>query len=552
MKLHRAAAVLLLLVALMAWLGFRHLIAPWPLAPAKLNIFIITIDSLRPGHLSAYGYGRPTSPNLERLAREGVRFDRVINQASWTNAALISMWTSRYPSVHGVEGRSDSFPAGALSPLHLLRNAGYATPGISYLTQTPNYANLGFQPTRERDPLAWLDAHPQRPFFLWLHLTGPHLPYDPKPASLARFDPDGRIVGGANPAVLKTLRQEVIIKRGTLRLGEAERRAIAALYDAEVLEEDAEIGRYLEGLRARGLEDSTLVIVGADHGEELGDHGHVGHASTSLAGTLYQEVIQVPLIMRLPGVLPRGARVPHLVEGVDLMPTLFDLLRLPPLPWRAGRSLLPLLFDRRPAWEHLAFAETTPCGFQCPEGDQPRLRMLQSPRWKYIQTARGQVIEREELYDLEADAQETRDLAARQPQVRAQFAARLQVIRAANEEQRHGLLPPPGAVPPAEDGGGVVVLAPKPGEVLTFAATGGRIVVRLGGEPGSRYRIQYDIGEETYRVRGELHLEGGEHIYGPFSPALWLRFLLYNPWRFRVAREGSSHWSAWISFRLAS
>lgn len=551
----RISLVSMAVLALTGWLAFRSLALPWPDVPRRPNVFVITVDSLRADHLGAYGYGRPTSPNLDRLAREGVLFERLITQASWTNASLVSVWTSRYPSVHGVEGRGVNVPAGLTTPLHQLQAAGYAVPGVSYLTQTKNYANLGFQRAAQRDPLAWLDANSDRPFFLWVHLIHPHLPYKPEPDSLARFDKGERLLAAADAQVIRTVRRHVIIKRGALLIGEAERVAIASLYDGEVFEADREVGRLLDGLKARGLADSTLVIVSADHGEELGDHGHVGHASTSLAATLYQELVQAPLIMRFPGVLPRGRRAPQLVEGIDLMPTVLDLLRIPRPAGLQGRSMAPLLFDRRAAWPERAFAETTLCGFQCRTDDGLRLRMVRTPRWKYIERSRGARREAVELYDLARDPTEQNNLAEEAPAHRQRLATLLEEIQASNQRRRREMIYAPlqlAAQPRAAAEGALEVLAPRHGEVLSHGGNSGVIVVRWKGNAARRYRIQYDIGRAEYRLRGEFDVTGTEHVYGPFSKAFWSRFILYNPWRFRVAPEGSSAWSHWITFQVAS
>ncbi|MFQ5830763.1 MAG: sulfatase-like hydrolase/transferase, partial [Candidatus Methylomirabilia bacterium] len=183
------------------------------------SVLFITIDSLRPDHLSAYGYPRPTSPTLERLARRGVRFTQVINQASWTSAALVSTLTSLYPTVHGIDDRGKTLAPGVETPLLRLRQAGYAVPALSFLIALPEFERIGFEPATERDPERWLEANAGRQFFLWLHYEGPHLPYNPPAPYDRMFAPGRQPFPSAVLERVKPFLREPIIRRGEVTLG---------------------------------------------------------------------------------------------------------------------------------------------------------------------------------------------------------------------------------------------------------------------------------------------------------------------------------------------
>lgn len=163
--LTRLAAVLLCGMAV--W----NLVSPPDQAP-DLNVLLLTIDSLRPDHLGCYGYPRETSPNLDRLAREGVRFAQVINQTAWTTPSLVSVLTALYPETHGVDGRDKSTPLGLRTPMRALQRWGYAVPALCYLIALPECSNLGFTSVQEKDLFRWLEQNRHRRFVAEHHLEG--------------------------------------------------------------------------------------------------------------------------------------------------------------------------------------------------------------------------------------------------------------------------------------------------------------------------------------------------------------------------------------------
>jgi arylsulfatase A-like enzyme len=194
---------------------------------------------------------------------------------------------------------------------------------------------------------------------------------------------------------------------------ELDRPAVNALYDGEVRVFDDAVGRWVRKLEQLGLLEDTLIVILADHGEELLERGHVGHCSCNLKGTLYDECIRIPLILRLPGKLPAGRVVRRQVSQIDVMPTLLELAGLGVPDFVEGSSLLPLIWDETQSFREEAFAETTPAGWQSLPEDDREIWCLRTERWKLIlNTDAAGRSQRYELYDLTADPGETRDLYA--------------------------------------------------------------------------------------------------------------------------------------------
>jgi arylsulfatase A-like enzyme len=379
------------------------------------GVLFLSVDAFRADRISATGYQRPTTPVLDRWADEAVRFEQAISQSAWTSPGLVSLFTSLYPSVHGMDAQGKRFDGVTATPLHHLRKAGFRV--LGYAATGDNFADLGFEPERELRSVDRLFAALREVkdgrFFLWFHSRITHLPYNVLPQYEALFPPPARHL---TPNKLQRLLWQTVIRKGTVSFDAEDRPEIEALYDAKVREQDDALGAVLTELNALGLSERTLVVIVADHGEELLDHGFVGHASTSLAATLYDEILRIPLIIRVPGSGPRGI-VRDQVQQIDIMPTLFDLLGLNTRGAMQGRSLVPLMRGTPDPHPVPAFSETNPCGWQCPEErKRHRLKAVRTPEWKLIRgNANGD--DQRELYHLPTDPAERRNLAAARPDV---------------------------------------------------------------------------------------------------------------------------------------
>jgi len=375
--------IVLALVALLGGIGFRVL---RPTRPARPNILLITIDTLRADHLGSYGYAEARTPVLDALAHRGTRFTRAVASVPLTGPSHSSILTGLYPPVHGVRDNV-VFP---LSAAHeglpaILRRQGYRTGG--FVSAYPVAGSFGFsegfdefsegfheapnpgeaaaeRPANETidAALQWLGQGGDQPFFTWIHLYDPHTPYKPP----APFDRDFK----DRP------------------------------YDGEIAFTDSQIGRVTEWLRTSGHEADTVVTVVADHGESLGEHGEAAHAIL-----IYEATLHVPFMMAGPGVAGSGV-VDTPVSTVDVLPTLLGLVGLKAPPAVNGRDLGPALRGDRLAPEAL-YAESMFSRLNCRWSS---LRALVEGDWKLIQGTEP------ELYNLAADPSELSNLAVQEPE----------------------------------------------------------------------------------------------------------------------------------------
>ena len=413
-------------------------------AGARPNVLLIVADTLRADRLTPYGYGRDTSPHIARLlAERGATLEQAYSQAPWTLPSVASYLTSRYPGeLVGGELGSFGIPPEVPTLAERLRGAGYQTAG--FLANATLHQGNGFDRGFEtfytppavaesmllhadeinRRALPWLRARDGRPFFLYLHYIDPHDPYEnpETPGGRSRFFPEyagtisGRFVHGIH------------IGRVALPDPPNDVRQIQALYDSEVRYLDQRIAELLGALPAEVLSE-TLVVLTADHGEELFDHGGWKHGQT-----LYQEQIRVPLLARWDGRIPPASRLADPVRLLDLAPTILDAAGVEPEPTDQGVSLLAALrgveaLPRLPVFaEHLSSGPRRAAAIL--EGRKLMLFDRRSPfvpgdalqehLWRLDLSRLGRI----EVYDLAADAAERRDRSASEPQT----IARLQPV----------------------------------------------------------------------------------------------------------------------------
>jgi len=450
----------------------RSVAAPPPPSEGKAGpetpqgVILIWADTLRRDHLGAYGYARPTSPVVDRLAREGVLFRDCVGQASWTKVATPTLMTALYPSSHGVQDFPDRLPGSAVTLAEVYRDAGYATLSFSSILFTGKFSNLhqGFEEVQESSSLPegrssktareyvdrllpWLETHRDVPFFVFLHVSDPHDPYKPYPPYDALWaDPAGaseheRQLGEARKVITEPLlRAFGMPSREELVKAKIDPEAYAefdrAWYDGSIRGMDAEIGRLVERLRGLGLERKTLLVFTGDHGEEFYEHGRAFHGQS-----VYGEMNNMPLVVWGPGVVPAGRTVEQTVQTVDLMPTLLELsgLRIP--PGVQGHSLASLLSpgaadgrgtahasapDSRPAISEKA--ETKDAGGPPPRDTAAEAVVLGG--WKLIHnTKRPEGKPEFELYDHAKDPLDAHDVAAAHPEEVARLAKTLDAWR---------------------------------------------------------------------------------------------------------------------------
>ena len=390
------------------WLGIRkeHLLKA---DGSDSNVILITLDTVRTDHLGCYGSRDVATPNIDALARESVLFFDTNSHAPTTAPSHASILTGTYPLFHGVH-RNGGPPLDSrnITLAEVLRDKGYFT--AAFIGGFPLDAQFGFSQgfdlydqnfsqklgdkkwfgvfdnSRFQRPatevtdaaLKWLEDAPSKPLFIWLHYFDAHDPYEPPEPYKSQYPEQP--------------------------------------YRGEVAYVDAEMGRFLNGYQRKFDDQSTIIVLTADHGESLGQHGLFLHS-----WVLYQDTLWTPLLISAPE-LPQSKKIHALVRSIDIMPTVLDLLRLPQTSNNQGISLLPLMVGRNDyppkisyfesyTWRYFFFSESEAGGR--PERETGEGLGIRVGNWKFFERAsEGEVY----LFNLTEDPLEMTNLAAKYPE----------------------------------------------------------------------------------------------------------------------------------------
>lgn len=308
----------------------------------KPNIVLIIIDTLRADHLGCYGYYRDTSPSIDSLAETGITFLNVHGQSSWTLPAITTIFTGLNVKEHGAGRRGNSVYAMSYDvptiPL-LLKREGYSTMGIFnvFLLSEQFGFNKGFDRfscewlgdgragVSVDEAIEWISEYDNpSPFFLSLHVFDPHDPYDPPAPYDELFTPSGAQGKTWWPALVD----------GSLDSSEENREHLVGLYDGEIAWTDSQLERLFAHLRDLNLDENTIIIIVADHGEEFLDHNSVGHGYT-----MHQEIVHVPIIIAGPGI-PIDSLNTSDRSQTDILPTILAIASADKPDHLNGYSLL--------------------------------------------------------------------------------------------------------------------------------------------------------------------------------------------------------------------
>jgi len=389
----------------------------------KPNVFVFLLDTVRQDALSCYGEHAGLTPNIDALAVDGVRFDQAISTSGWTLPAVASLMTGTWPTLHGGMGRGDmlmkireELPTAA----EVLRQSKYRTIGFANAAFVSPMIGVdrGFEVFNHKYNYNWdarradetIDAaiaelrrsHSQSGFY-FIHLFDAHLDYDP-PEPYANKYTSNRFV----PALPLTKEKILLLQTG--EDGKQPPRTkdvqyVKSLYEGEISFMDTHIGRFIDELKSLRLYDQATIIITSDHGEEFWEHGSFEHGHT-----LYNELIQIPLIIKFPSTVKPAKRViAEQVRLLDVMPTVFDIVGVEKPQSFIGESLVPLVNGEKK--QHLsAFSESTLYG---------ALRIaLRGPRYKYIEIlAKDGGRGKGELYDWRKDPEEKKDLSEDLPDI---------------------------------------------------------------------------------------------------------------------------------------
>lgn len=398
----------------------------------RWNLVLITLDTTRADGLSLLGGVEGATPNLDALGAESVVFDVAYSETNVTNPSHLSIMTGIGSLRHGVTSNFVKLPDGLDSLAQGLGRAGYATAG--FVAAQPLGRAFGWQgfdtlPEVEgvldavevtRRAVAWLEEPRDQPFFMWVHYWNPHTMYEPPDEVFEQFYQGDPTAGDGPPIATAPFFERAshfgVGERLKRWLGDVRDPAWPrAKYTAELHYTDREVGRLLAGLDRSGLAGDTLIVVTADHGESLGEHGiyyaHVG---------VYEEVLRIPLLLRVPGLPPRRSAVP--VWTLDVAPTVAALLGVELRHTMDGLSLVSALHGEPD--EALLQRRR----FVHPHASN-RAVAIREGHWKLIWPIerRDRVLGNEvELFDLSEDPAEEHNLAADRPEQVARLRAAIE------------------------------------------------------------------------------------------------------------------------------
>jgi arylsulfatase A-like enzyme len=490
------------------------------------SVLWITGESLRASALHCYGNPLPTSPNVDALARRGVLFRECINASGWTSESMVSNLLSLYSPVHGVVTRGRHIPPAWYTPLEYLGDAGYAIPRMQLVQMNINYMHLGFNHKEASfiSPAQWLRRHKKQhgkqPFFLWYHLENSHLPYNAPPGHKELFWSDSLIPNASAGERIRAVREQNIIPAGSVKFQRDEDlAAIAALYAGEVHWIDSEFGAIMKALDQLGLRERTIVVFSSDHGEEMLEHGNVGHSSTLRGGHLYDEILRVPLIVSCPGLLPEGLVKDAPVSSLDVMPTLLELLGMSGNMKLQGESLTPMIKGRSTARTLPLFSFSSYRGYQEPDPTRvvDCIRVARDERYKLISTLREGAAESFQLFDLNNDPGEMQDAQAQHPDEYDKFVKCLQSKITASASwpvsKERMLSPAAAAINPR-------LISPTPETQIVLKASGSVVQLEWTGDAKTEYLLEFHFGQtaskSTHKLPGDSRESesGKEYHFG--------------------------------------
>jgi len=439
-----------------------------------MNVILVVIDTLRAKNMSSYGYGKKTSPNIDRMASEGVLFVNSFGHANNTHPAFTTIFTGLYPITHRVVRMNGQYHLNhnkIKMMTELIRDAGYATLAADDLASTgrfvkaewlkrgfdvyKNYREIAEKENRsirrlfEINDLAFplLKEAKGKPFFMFHRSWDTHTPYNPRDQFKHMWyegDPNSRINLGSGEG-RKTLEKKPT-GRTTPSMKQPDPRDVKytiAQYDAAITDVDAAVGDLMAKLQELGIAEDTLVILTSDHGENLGEHEiFFSHRWP------YDDCIHIPIIFWCPKHIPQGKRIEAIAQQVDLAPTILELLGIEERSGFEGHSLVDVMRGRADdTYKYARMHATYP----------DVRRAIRTKEYKFIKTIPGCPYEpdwpKRELYDMKSDPNEVKNIIDNAPDVAAELEAEMDRWVAEKlakqpgwldpliEQARHGWLP---------------------------------------------------------------------------------------------------------------
>ncbi len=565
-----------------------------------VSVVLVSPDSLRADRLPPWNdQAAAPTPHLERLAARGTVFLNAWAASPWTAPSMVSIMTGLYPLSHGVAYRDDTTPTSLPTLPRLLASEGYEIGNFSFFSQISYFRNLGLGDAEAglnhatvADSFGrWLGTLPgDQRFFAWVHLLETHLPYGASGYRAKQASVDGS-------TGLVEAQVNAVVPVGSVDFEPGDRQRLVELYDRDVAEMDRALGRVLAALEAHGRLENTLIVFVADHGEELLDHGWIGHASTSIEAKLVPEILRVPLILAGPGIAA-GQMRRELVHQVDILPTVARLLGFEPPTFGDGVPLPGVLSGWR-GWNwgnrrQFAFFDSSPGGNLTPrERRGERIQGLTDGNCLIATRvapdapevirflAAGDAVGGDAVGDDTVGGDAVGGDAACGGDERRRLRDALGRWRHSQAEQRlavlarHGLGSAPSSDEIDDYAEVIEVLHPRPGERLRWQATGGQVLFEWAGAEatgaestaagksgrpaagalrkppsGGSYWIEYRLGRAPLQIEGSFQVAQQRIVFGPVPHGFWNDVAGYSPSRIRIADADNRQRSPWIEFEV--
>tara|TARA_R110002110_G_scaffold85816_6_gene223980 strand:+ start:18767 stop:20386 length:1620 start_codon:yes stop_codon:yes gene_type:complete len=510
--------------------------------PRPLNVIVLTVDSWRADSATA-----ETMPKLFEAARSGVVFTNHRAISGWTGPNVVAVLTGLSSFEQGLHARGNSLPADLDLPTKRARQLGWQVTGLQAFMLIDLFKNLGieFDPGAELE--TWIEDRnrDRQKFFLWYHYLQTHLPYD----SPGEGDADNATPPD-DPELSR--RQESVrtlpaIAADAVAFRPSDQEWVRSAYMRGVRDFDSWFGEFWEFFEASGLRDSTVLVVTADHGEELLERGLVGHASTTRAGHLYEEIVRIPLFVwappeRLP-VAP-GSRLSSPTDHLMIAPTIADIVGLE-APSNSGK---PRLWDS--SRNYLWSALTSIAGFSEAEPDDVKRFVAAASDGQLkvqMEIDQGKVT-KVEKWNLNEDPNEERSGQATagnfEPLIR-RVEDQIATMRLASNPQ----LPSrsdvrdeiPGWVHPEQSG------------EIGYDDIAGAAYLSWTGNAAERHVLEYESGTGLLALSGQIEVDGTRYDFGALDQGYWNTWVLpYGRVRFRVRPASSlESWSEWLELEFA-
>jgi len=401
----------------------------------KPNIILIIVDALRCDHLGCYGYQRNTSPNIDRVAKKGIIFDRAYAQSNWTLPATATLFTSLYPTSHNVLSGKEILSKQSKTLIEDLKLAGYRTAGFSGnpffwgnfgLRQGFGSFHFGqsnfickvwpsvigeisrrlFMPTDEhfmKQAISWIKSNKSQKFFIYLHYMATHAPYC-IPKAYEEIYAKEEIPDRVDFPHKRFLRD--------VEINSVQKKNLIDRYDGAIRFVDDQIGKLFDILHSLDLEEDTLLIIAGDHGEAFGEHGDWTHGYT-----LYQETIKIPLIIWYAKIRYSHTRSNELAGLIDIKPTISNTVGIKQSEIYQGKDLISQTTKKGDLYQQREGREEI-----FSEGVSDLKCIITSTNWKLISDkAKGKI----ELYNLEEDPEEKHNVFNLYPEVAKDLQGRL-------------------------------------------------------------------------------------------------------------------------------